>query len=552
MGEKGESFRWALMRSNPMVHLWFKLLLLLGASLAILIAWGANGIKFNVSSLPFMQTLTNFGFASFPDFTNNGDSNGWIFVGSQSNYTSKLLEGWLAPGGDACKESKTVDITIPSLDGHDSVELSTGDIHHFIFRSLDDSGKPHCLGGDYFEIDLSGEKWKSRPPINDFGNGTYEFSLQIHPDFAGSYNITITLLFRHYEGLKYSPQKFAFDKTLRVVPLKFEKSVTKLPEIPLCSTKSDFSRDVWSGRWTRHAINESCPIRDDGRFICQDPNFPCLDPWCHGPLGLLESNGWVYSSHCSFKIFSIEEAWDLLSHRWIFWWGDSNHCDTIRNILHFMLDVKDINAVPRRFDGNITNPKNPSQTLRFTSIFNGHPNDTGNYQGLNSLSNSDYRQLLDGYFSGQVVPDTIIMNSGLHDGIYWPSIRAFVKGADYAAAFWSRVIEGVKKRGVLPPRVIYRTTVATGGYARALAYNPQKMEAFNGVVLDKMRSYNALDMVVDDFDMTYPWHYDNRCNDGVHYGRAPAKLVWRDGQIGHEYFVDLMLGHVLLNAIAAS
>jgi hypothetical protein len=49
--------------------------------------------------------------------------------------------------------------------------------------------------------------------------------------------------------------------------------------------------------------------------------------------------------------------------------------------------------------------------------------------------------------------------------------------------------------------------------------------------------------------MTFPWHYDNRCNDGVHYGRAPAKRVWRDGKIGHQYFVDLMLGHVLLNAI---
>ena len=100
-----------------------------------------------------------------------------------------------------------------------------------------------------------------------------------------------------------------------------------------------------------------------------------------------------------------------------------------------------------------------------------------------------------------------------------------------------------------PPEVIYRTTVTTGGYARRLAFNPNKMEAFNGVVLDKLRAHGLVDRVIDDFDMTYPWHYDNRCNDGVHYGRAPAKLKWRDGQIGHQYFVDLMLGHVLLNAL---
>jgi hypothetical protein len=45
----------------------------------------------------------------------------------------------------------------------------------------------------------------------------------------------------------------------------------------------------------------------------------------------------------------------------------------------------------------------------------------------------------------------------------------------------------------------------------------------------------------DNFDMTFPWHYDNHCNDGVHYGRQPTRLVWLDGKIGHQYFVDLML-----------
>lgn len=471
----------------------------------------------------------------------------WVLAELEANYSSKLLSGWLAPGGEPCKDSRTEGISVPSLDGQESIELSTGDIHEFRIQALDGFGKHHCLGGDYFEIDLSGENWKSRPPIKDMGDGTYTFWLQVHPDFEGRYNLTIILLFRHYEGLKFSPARFAIDRVLRVFPIKFQKSSAQLPEISQC-VKSDFVRDVWSGRWTRHAKNDSCPISGDGRYRCQEPLFPCQHPWCDGPMGILESNGWVYSTHCSFKMFNSEQAWNCLSNRWIFWWGDSNHCDTIRNILNFILGL-DFATVPRRFDMNITNPKNPSQVVRITSIFNGHWNETSNYQGLNSLSNAEYRELLKGYFSHEVVPDTLIMNSGLHDGIYWPNLRHFIKGADYAAAFWSEILEGLRRKGMPLPEVIYRTTVTTGGYARSLGFNPSKMEAFNGVVIDKLRQYNVISRVVDDFDMTFPWHYDNRANDGVHYGRAPLKMKWRDGQIGHQYFVDLMLGHVLLNAL---
>ncbi|KAL3507984.1 hypothetical protein ACH5RR_033366 [Cinchona calisaya] len=473
----------------------------------------------------------------------------WVLAELEANYSSKLLAGWLAPGGEPCKDSRTEGISILGLDGQESIELSTGDIHEFSIQALDGVGKHHCLGGDYFEIDLSGAKWKSRPTIKDLGNGTYLFRLQVHPDFEGTYNLTIILLFQHYEGLKFSPVRFAVDRVLRVFSIKFQKSSAQLPEISQC-TKSDLVRDVWSGRWTRHAKNDSCPISDDGRYRCQEPLFPCQHPWCDGPLGSLESNGWVYSTHCSFKVFSNEEAWNCLSNRWIFWWGDSNHCDSIRNILNFILGLN-FATVPRRFDMNITNPKNPYQVVRITSIFNGHWNETFNYQGLNSLSNAEYRELVKGYFSHEVVPDTLIMNSGLHDGIYWHNLRHFIKGADYAASFWSEILEELRRKGMPLPEVIYRTTIATGGYARSLGFNPYKMEAFNGVVLDKMRQYNVISRVIDDFDLTFPWHYDNRANDGVHYGRAPLKMKWRDGQIGHQYFVDLMLGHVLLNALCS-
>ncbi|KAG5554809.1 hypothetical protein RHGRI_012389 [Rhododendron griersonianum] len=593
------SFSWNVLWLNPMIHWSFKVLTF-SVFLVILIVWGIDGwsasnsqivfkignkshtqdyfapnaasVHPNISNLNQTQdSLSPYIGSIHPNIRNLNQTqknstiptnltqdeprkvpafSDWISVELDPYYTSNLLSGWLSPGGVACNYSKTADILIPDLDSETQIELSTGEIHEFVFQALDEAGKPNCVGGDYFEFDVSGDRWKSRPSVKDFNNGTYSFSLQIHPDFAGYYNLTVVLLFRHYEGLRFSPHRFAVDKELRRKPIKFYKSPMQLPQLTACS-KFDFSRNVWSGRWTRHGENESCSVDNEGRFRCLGQDFPCQVPWCHGALGLLESNGWTYSTHCSFSMFSSERAWSCLSGKWLFFWGDSNHCDTIRNMLHFILDMWEIKVVPRRFDMNVTNPRNSSQVVRISSIFNGHQNESANYNGLNSLQDDEYKEFLKMYFSGVIVPDTIIMNSGLHDGVFWRNIRRFTEGAERAAAFWAEVVGAVRERGVVPPEVIYRTTVATGGYARSLAFNPSKMEAFNGVFLEKLRKFGVVNWVVDDFDMTWPWHFDNRCNDGVHYGRAPAKMLWRDGQIGHQYFVDLMLGHVLLNALCA-
>ncbi|KAB1214253.1 hypothetical protein CJ030_MR5G023166 [Morella rubra] len=475
----------------------------------------------------------------------------WVSAELEPNLTSNLLARWLAPGGEPCKDSKTVQIAIPGLDGGKLIDLSAGEIHEFDFQALDESGNPRCLGGDFFETDLSGDSWKSRPLVKDFRNGSYSVSLQVHPDFAGDYNLTIILLFRHFEGLKFSPPRFVFDKELRKIPIRFYRTLVQLHELQTCE-KTDFSTDIWSGRWTRNGKNDDCPVGNDGRYRCLAPEFPCQRPWCSGSLGLLESNGWVYSAHCAFRLFLPDSAWNCLKNRWVFFWGDSNHVDTIRNMLNFVLDLPEVPSVPRRFDMNFSNPKDPTQSVRITSIFNGHWNEMGNYEGLNSLQDEGFRILLKKYFSEDTVPDTVIMNSGLHDGVKWRNFRAFCAGADYAASFWKEVMESVKQRGLAVPKVFYRTTVATGGYARSLAFNPNKMEVFNWVLLEKLKRAGVVSGVIDNFDMTFPWHFDNRCNDGVHYGRAPIKMKWRDGQIGHQYFVDLMLVHVLLNALCAT
>ncbi|QCD79882.1 uncharacterized protein LOC114179439 [Vigna unguiculata] len=562
--------QWALW-SIPMLH-WRVGLLTALVLLGMVVVWSIDGctvrsifqawryqqdylaVRFHSPNLTLVSPYSAVNFTPYEKLGEKSPllegHTSWISSELEPNFTSNLIARWSARGGIPCEDSKAVEISIPGLDGGEVIELSAGDVHEFSFQALDDSGKPRCLGGDYFEADLSGESWKSRPLVKDFSNGSYSISLQVHPDFDGVYNLTIILLYRHFEGLKFTPWRFSYDRMLRNFAIRFYKSGVQLPELQSCKA-SDFGRDVWSGRWTRHGKNDDCTIGNDGRYRCLGSDFPCKAPWCDGSLGILESNGWVYSTHCSFKLYSAESAWKCLKNRWIFFWGDSNHVDTIRNMLNFVLDLPEIRSVPRRFDWNFSNPKDPSQKVRITSIFNGHWNETQNYLGLDSLRDEGFQDLIKKYFSEDTVPDTVIMNSGLHDGVHWRNIRAFSVGADYAASFWRDIMKRVKQRGLAWGRVFYRTTVATGGYARSLAFNPNKMEAFNGVLLEKLKESGVVSGVIDNFDMTFPWHFDNRCNDGVHYGRAPAKMKWRDGQIGHQYFVDLMLSHVLLNALCA-
>lgn len=483
----------------------------------------------------------------------------WLSVPNRLNFTSTLLSRWRRPPAPRrCQNFRTASIFISGLDdaANSPVELPAGAIHEFEIKTFGKSNSPRCSGGDYFETDLSGSSWKSRPPVVDHNNGSYTVRVQVDAAFVGVYNFTVVLVYHGFDGLlglekgKYTHRRKVTNKSeLRKIMITFYDDGSSLPEIKQCKNK-DWKRDVWSGRWTRPSKNDTCEVDDFGRYRCLDPNVQCPSPWCDGPLAALESNGWVYSAHCSFGIFTQDSAWQCLASKWLFFWGDSNHVDTIRNLLNFVLGLPEITQIARRIDDKFANPKNGSESVRITSIFNGHWNESMNHLGLQSLKNENFRKLIRKYFSEDTFPDVMILNSGLHDGIYWENIQKFAEGAEYAAEFWSEIMRHMKTRAAALPRVFYRSTVATAGPAREELYNPSKMEAFNGVLLEKLREKGVITGgVIDHFDMTFPWHYDSRCSDGVHYGRPPEKKQWKDGQIGHHYFVDLMLGHVLLNAI---
>lgn len=423
--------------------------------------------------------------------------------------------------------------------------------------------------------------------LTDLGDGSYLLRLHVPKLTTGLFSFKAVLLFGNLHGLDLVPDSWVQGKELLRMDIHFvegssaqrrgsEGSWTTQSAVSIVDVRGrgasayhlkhggqdaeqqdslrqcadeDFQLRDWKGRWTRSLFNDTCVEPDSyGHFRCLPPNSPCDPHWCSGPLGSIESNGWVYSAHCAFHIFKQPEAWECVGSRWVFFWGDSNHQDTIRNLLNFVLGL-DVGTPSRTFDAVFQNPENSNQTLRITSIFGGHYQESENNLGLASLYHEPYRLNLQSYFTGSEVPDFVVINSGLHDGKKWTSLGEYVQAAEFAAKFWEGVWDTVQR--VNKPKVIFRSTVAPAGESRSMPANPQKMETFNKVLVDRLLSTRLPLRVVDAYDMTFPWHFDNNCSDGGHYGRPPARDFWF-GQIGHQYFVDVMLDHVLLNAICPS
>ncbi|KAH7424048.1 hypothetical protein KP509_12G087200 [Ceratopteris richardii] len=530
-------------------------------------AKGTSGVQFSIIisilvTILLMMLLLLFatrhlldsGFEFIEDVHASKPSD-WLQLPPIFNYTQKYLELIAQNGSKPCHNIATKKVQLfgfPDFkEGDTYVKINTGEIHTLLLVAFDDLDQKRCAGGDYFETEISGSNWKSRAPVFDLQDGSYKILLQMHPSFAGVYRFRVILGFSNFHGLHRRPQQWFRNETVVDMHIEFvneehdSSGVIHLPRLNQC-TKEDFQLDSWLGRWVSFGHNPSCSVDKRGRFRCLDAKARCSDPWCRGPIAALESNGWVYSAHCAFRIFTQDDAWRCLNKKWIFFWGDSNHVDTIRNFLNFVLGFENILEVSRRFDA--TYYRHPSQYVRITSMFNGHSNTSQNHEGLYSLHDDAYRERIAEFFREGTAPDAIIMNSGLHDGVYWKHLYQFVEGADKAVEFWTSLLNGLQGS---KPRVVYRTTITTAGWARAASFNPHKMEIFNNIIVEKLKKANLLWGVVDGFDLTYPWHFDHNCSDGVHYGKPPAAVQWY-GQLGHQYFVDLMLVHILMHALCVS
>lgn len=460
--------------------------------------------------------------------------------------------------------------------------LQTGHPFTFQLASVTENGTRRCAGGDFYETQLQGTHWMSRPLVVDMDDGTYSITISVDESFPGMYEFKAVLLFDNMHGLDFDPRKWGIQKevlnmrvemtdaappkmqpevdvTLRVESEEKKENSTVVPEIRQCV---DAGLGGGGGRWTRSWYNRTCEADDEGRYKW------CTDEKNVGKAALLESNGWIYSkSSCSFKIWEAEEAWQCLQGRWLLFWGDSNLQDTISNLLFYILGFPKRPQTGRMSHKVYTNPHNSSQSLLISLFFNGHHVPSKNGLGLSSLYNSSYRlRLQEFYRTGRTDgsgPDAIILTTGPHDADYFPTIANFSIAVDYAGDFWRRLLihEGgsmnISHHEQIHPLVVLRTAVAPAGELRAKAKqgNPQKMEAFNAIMVERFPRHlereGVVVQVLDTYDATFPFHFDHNYSDGFHYGREPKSQLRPWFGRPHHYFVDIMSDHMLLNVLCS-
>lgn len=461
------------------------------------------------------------------------------------NITGNLVDELARNGTGPCYEQHTNYTKVIGLS--DELTLATDHVHKFWLHSYTRKGELRCAGGDYYELELSSPLWRSRPLSEDLRNGTYSVELMVPNEFAGTYNFSAILLFDANHGLDYDGTKWSILERTVSFSINFVRSGNESMSLERCRS-SDFRRREWCGRWTRPLANDSCTADSEGRFShCFSGNS---STWSSGDVATLESMGWSYSAHCAFHIFQAQEAWDCLAGRWLFFWGDSNHQDTIRNLLTFVLGIKPLPGrdllqfvIDRSYQNWFRNPEDVEQELRISSHFNGHPMVDNNGMGFASLEDPFYRKYVADFFKGTRYPDAMIMNSGLHDGLHHHNLVSFTKSVDMALEFWHNVFGKLAGEA---PKLVYRTTVAPAGTSRGMQANPHKMEIYNRIATEQVQRRFPWTKFVDAFDMSFPFHYDNNYSDGGHYGRPPHHPHF---QHPHFYFVDVMLAHVLLNTL---
>ncbi|MCO5546896.1 hypothetical protein L7F22_000333 [Adiantum nelumboides] len=568
--------------------------LLILAMLLLILAAGKYELH---STMPLAFFLTYKGLPPPSSQQQQPFSSPWPSPAPPLSKETQILELLRINGSAACHHVHThraLTVDLPENCSESKLlRLHIG--HPFSFRlvSVSENGTQRCTGGDFYETQLAGTHWMSRPPVVDMGDGTYSVTIFVDEYFPGMYEFKAVLLFDNMHGLDFDPRKWGLRKEVLYLQVEMMglPAIPHMPyDMPYWSAKPEsvLTRETGqmeiarlasglqhrnicgdagggdgTGRWTRMWYNHSCEADKEGRYN------GCLNEKHAGKVSLLESNGWIYSrSTCSFMIWDKKQAWQCLQGRWLLFWGDSNLQDSISNLLFFILGFPKRPRMGRILHKLYTNPLNSSQSLLISLLFNGHYDESKNGRGLASLYNASYclrlRRL---YLSGcnnSFGPDAVIITSGLHDAEHFRTVRDFSAAVDFAADFWRRLIyEGADaektnaSKGRLSPTVVLRTAVAPAGGARTKdkQANPHKMEVFNAIMVEKfsreLGRQGVVVHVLDAYDATFPFHFDHNHSDGLHYGREPKSQLSPWFGRPHHYFVDNMLNHMLLNCLCS-
>ena len=108
----------------------------------------------------------------------------------------------------------------------------------------------------------------------------------------------------------------------------------KPADIPVCKP-ADYARGEWYGLWSKQATAAAA-------------GGVSTSPLHQTPA----SAGWAYRLlDCRFRLFGVEEAWQCLDQKWLLFNGDSNHVDTVYNLLYHVLALPVYSDDDKGMDG---------------------------------------------------------------------------------------------------------------------------------------------------------------------------------------------------------
>lgn len=297
-----------------------------------------------------------------------------------------------------------------------------------------------------------------------------------------------------------------------------------------CSVAAgDYSLTAWDGFWARVDA--------------------CAPPFCGG-LGRISAAAqgeadaafplfWVYRQwRCTFDVFSVDEAQRCLEGRKILFSMDSNGPHTLVNLVGVVLNATPSpvvrKGIVREFASRAAFLGPRSGNISVAISYNGHPDVEHYHEGLSTVLTPAFaarHAAAVAAFGGGPAFLTVV-NSGLHDLALKFDPAFFAAALPRALDVYDR-LDGTERSALAPLRV-WRTSVAPAGDARTRFGNPQTIEILNAVSTPLVLERAAPPWhVVDEYDMTFPFCFDNRFSDGGHYGGP-----------GSANFIDIMLIHV--------
>lgn len=181
----------------------------------------------------------------------------WPLYPVYANATEVILRQLIDNQTLPCYQKRTFGAQVfglPKPGAGQPIQLQTGKLHDLLIVSFEENGARRCAGGDFFETDLRGSKWRARPPTIDNQDGSYGVTLMVDSRFAGLYVFEVILAFSNFHSMGQDVADWARLEVVLTVEIEFaapkiDDSVgdAMVPDLRRC-TEDDFSLKAWSGR----------------------------------------------------------------------------------------------------------------------------------------------------------------------------------------------------------------------------------------------------------------------------------------------------------------